>query len=91
MEQNNDFLGKINFTSCFSAILIRTLDRKINAFGGIYCFQHSHYFRNIITFEFLVFAKMMFCIILFPLLNPYLNLLKNIVTSAMYSRKLINV
>lgn len=77
--------------SCFSAILITALDRKIDAFDGIYSFQHSHYFRNIITFDFSIFAEMVFDTILFSLWRLCLNLLKKIATSVKYGRKLINV
>lgn len=75
---------------CFSVSLI-ALDRKKDAFDAIYFFQHGHYFRNIITFDFSIFAEMVFDIVLFSLWNLCLNLLKKIATPVKSGRKLINV
>ena len=77
--------------SCFSVSLIIVLDRKIDAFDGIYSFQQSYCFRNIITFDFSIFAEMVFDVVLFSLWSLCLNYLKRITTPVKYGRKLIDV
>lgn len=76
---------------CFSVILIIALDREKDAFDAIYSFQHGHYFKNIITFDFSILAEMVFDLVLFSLWSLCLNLLKKIATPVKYGRKLINV
>lgn len=51
----------------FAVSLIIALDKKIDAFDGIHSFQQSHCFRNIIAFDFLIFAEMVFDLVSFSL------------------------
>lgn len=53
--------------ACFLVSLITALDRKIDEFDGIHSFRHSYYFRNVIAFDFLFFAEMVFDLVLFSL------------------------
>lgn len=76
---------------CFSVSLIIEIDREKDAFDAIYSFQHDHYFRNILTFDFSILAQLMFDIVLLLLWSLCLNLLKKIATPVKYGRKLINV
>lgn len=69
----------------------RTWQENEDALDAIYSFQHGHYFRNILTFDFSNFAQMMFGIVLCSLWSLCLNLLKKIATPVKYGRKLINV
>lgn len=65
-EKATAFKGELIWHLVFLSLII-ALDRKIDALDGVYSFQHSHYFRNIITFDFSIFAEMMFDIVLFSL------------------------
>lgn len=90
-EKATAFKGGLIQHLVFSVSLIKALDRKIDAFDGIYSSQHSHYFRNIITFDFSILAEMVFDIVLFSLWSLCLNLLTKIATPVKYGRKLINM